>query len=414
MKKYFDYLYYLTGLPFIFLTIATSRNFTLIKIVLLSTIFFVSICEVFFINNGKLVRFLFKYILIFVSYFMISLCIGIVSGYPFDFINDFSLIQYFFITPIFILIISEIFYLNSYRTDIFEKILKYVTLIVLILDLNKILSFILPIPDFDFFNLIMVSSSNMYSNELTLRVSNEVNLMFLLPFFIVQLFEGENNKKDELLYILIFLLGALYAVLSGRKVLEIVIVGALVFELYRLFNKKWKTIIKVSILILLFFPIILFLLKYIENLIGLNNIFEQAYLTIKEGFSNSSRGVVVRKNYFNSLIDLWLNSIIMGNGLNSHAAVLASNTTLWSYEIVYVALLAQTGLIGVSIFFYGVIYIVYKLYRLYKKNNKKIYLSCLVAFISFIFCGSSNPLVYIIWPWIFIIANLYREKQRGV
>ena len=84
--------------------------------------------------------------------------------------------------------------------------------------------------------------------------------MFLLPFFIVQLFEGENNKKDELLYILIFLLGALYAVLSGRKVLEIVIVGALVFELYRLFNKKWKTIIKVSILILLFFPIILFLL----------------------------------------------------------------------------------------------------------------------------------------------------------
>ena len=74
----------------------------------------------------------------------------------------------------------------------------------------------------------------------------------------------------------------------------------------------------------------------------------------------------------------------MGNGLNSHAAVLASNTTLWSYEIVYVALLAQTGLIGVSIFFYGVIYIVYKLYRLYKKNNKKIYLSCLVAFISFI------------------------------
>ena len=99
IKSSFDILYIFIGIPWIFMMIATSRGFTVIKtgmLVILSIVAFMEFLEKrkrFFIKE-------FSYLLLFLGYYSISLFLGIMSGYEFSFTTDFGLIILFHYTYI--------------------------------------------------------------------------------------------------------------------------------------------------------------------------------------------------------------------------------------------------------------------------------------------------------------------------
>ena len=380
IKDLFNYLYILIGVPFLFLVIITSRGFTEIKTLLLAILIVIAFIETILIKKSINKSFTY-FIFIFVIYFIFSLLLGIFNGFPFDFIIDFSLIQYFVITPIGVLFLSSIFYKNKLRIDFLFKTLKFVTLITVIMDVLKVFSHQGIIPDIDFLNLIMIASD--IGEHITLRVSNEAALMFLVPMYII-LFFHESQKKNKFIYSLIVLFGIVYSMLSGRKALMILEMFTLLIMFIKQLNITKKGLKNIFLFIVILF-VLNSMLNVFSNAIGMNNIIDKIIETVQAGISSNASGVISRGNNIKALLDMWANSPLIGFGLNSYAIIsIANSLTKWSYEVVYVALLAQTGLIGVTIFFSGV---------------------CTIL------CGASNPLVYYIWPWIIAMVAVQNNLE---
>ena len=407
IKDLFNYLYILIGVPFLFLVIITSRGFTEIKTLLLAILIVIAFIETILIKKSINKSFTY-FIFIFVIYFTFSLLFGIFNGFPFDFIIDFSLIQYFVITPIGVLFLSSIFYKNKLRIDFLFKTLKFVTLITVIMDVLKVFSHQGIIPDIDFLNLIMIASD--IGEHITLRVSNEAALMFLVPMYII-LFFHESQKKNKFIYSLIVLFGIVYSMLSGRKALMILEMFTLLIMFIKQLNITKKGLKNIFLFIVILF-VLNSMLNVFSNAIGMNNIIDKIIETVQAGISSNASGVISRGNNIKALLDMWANSPLIGFGLNSYAIIsIANSLTKWSYEVVYVALLAQTGLIGVTIFFSGVCTILYKLIKKYRYYKRSEYLAVFFGFSSFIICGASNPLVYYIWPWIIAMVAVQNNLE---
>ena len=218
---FFDFLYIIIGVPWLFMMIATSRGFTSIKLGLLVVLGIIVLFENI-MRRVKINKKVLLFTFLFVSYYMLSLEYGIISGYKFILIEDYALLQYYFITPILVVLISLMFKRKEYRLHFVFNILKYITLIVVILNVDVVLAHLIGFVNFDFLNLIMIAS-DVTTNGLYLRVSNEANLMFLLPMYIILLFDSGESKKNKFIYFCIIGFGLIYALLSGRKMLEIVI-----------------------------------------------------------------------------------------------------------------------------------------------------------------------------------------------
>lgn len=391
-----DMLLYIIWTPALFFMVVTSRGFTLLKTVLL--LLMTALCFLNILLKRKLLkRSQINYVLIFVVYFSFSLALGIMNGYEFYMNKDSGLIQYYIITPVIVFITGTCLADKSERVSYTLYFLRIITLFIIIMDIWKILAKSGILPDIDKFNLIFVSSQ-VNTDKLALRVSNEYAFMFLLPFYIVMLF-FEKLNRDRVINSIIVIAGIIYCLLSGRKTLEIVVLGTLVFMVLYALIKARK--VKILIWIAISGFILLFAAQQIGNMLGIEGIFYKAHYTISNGLSSKARGFNSRLDNITALIDLWLQSPLFGKGLNSYApSSLANGVTKWSYEVVYNALLAQSGLIGILILLAGVIYIIRKLILEYKKTKEPVYFAVSAAFICFIISGATNPLAYIPWPWI--------------
>ena len=411
----FDFLYLSIGTIWLFLMIATSGGFTGIKTILLLLLVIVSIVEDFY-KKKYISKKMFIMLFIFISYFSLELLYGIMNGFEFVISKDYVLLQYYIISPIFIVILYSIFINNHKRINEMFKLIKYITLIVVSLNIFKILSLKGVISDIDFFNLITVYN-NSTNGELAIRITNEANLMFLMPVFICMFFDEKQDKKNKTIYGFIFLLGMIFSLLSGRKMLEIVIFGSFFimvllkliknFNLNRLRMKNTNNIILLFVLV----PIGIYIIGMFQKTLGIDNIVQTAYKTLLTGFSAQSYGMIKRTENIHALLKMWMSSPIFGNGLNAYAIdSIANSITYWSYEVEYVALLAQIGIVGIIILLIIMINIVSKLYKNYKISNNYTYLSILFGFVSFLVCAATNPILTYIWPWAISIVFAYNKS----
>ena len=217
----------LIGIPWFFLAIFTSRMYTEIKIVLLAIIMLFCFLEKMVYGISFKPAYV-KYVFCFILYCTFSLLIGILNGYEFEITKDFPLIQYYFITPICVLFFTTAFH-NRKRKTVLWSIIKYFTLLLVFLDSLKVSLFVMGIEP-AFLDFIMMASFGAEDESLTLRVTNEGALFFLLPIFVFLLFHAE-NKKDQVTYFLIVFFGIVYSILSGRKMLEISVVVSAIFSI---------------------------------------------------------------------------------------------------------------------------------------------------------------------------------------
>lgn len=395
----------------------TSRLYTEVKVVMLIVLMMVCVMEF----NHRKMKMIKKHVL-FVSWFIIfcsiSLLWGIILGYEFSITNDNALIQYYILTPICVMFLSTTMDYDNRKTVIWELV-KYLTCLMCVLDVVRISLYMIGIEP-SILSFIMMASDRT-DTELSLRVSNEVALFFLLPIFVYLLINPDSkSKKDRFIYAITVSFGIVYSVISGRKMLEIAVLLAFVFSLvYRNGAYSLKVFFSKTVFKLLFIVIMAILaLQYVfielAEFIGVDNILAFAFETITEGLSYEAEGVSSRTENTIALLNLWLDSPLWGNGLNSYAAnSLASKSTKWSYEVVYIAWLAQTGIIGVCFFAVPVIYVIKTLNKMGRllKNHK--YYAIMMGFVCFVFAGSSNPLVYLVWPWsIVLIACIDYEKIK--
>ena len=278
------------------------------------------------------------------------------------------------------------------------------------------------IPKLTVFNLMYVSSAVIKSNELSLRMSNEPALIFILPYMITMLYSAKKLSKPKryCLYVGV-IAGCSYAVISGRKTLEILMAGAFFILAIRIMRKCSAKIFLKSIAAVLVGGIFLYYaMNYIGKTLNITNVFQQAINTMIYGLSSNAVGVKQRSGNIGALLDGWLDgfhTVIIGHGLNSYVSKsLANKTTMWSYEVYYHALLYQCGLIGVCIIIITLWSFIKPLWRRVVNNHDNKCFSYTVAIISFAVAGGTNPMLYYVWFWAFLWAEKlhYDGEDNGI
>lgn len=402
-------MYAVLGTVWLFFMIFTSGDFTSLKIGLLIVLSAISFIESFF-SQKKINFIMLFFIITYICYFFLNLVLGIALGYKFDIAEDLGLVNNYIFAPIVIILLGFIFKKRKFFLNFLFSLLLVLTVLLVVFDLGKILTVTKIIPDSSLFDIVEISNNQLADDILSLRVRNEHSFMFLLPMFCSYFFLTD-NKKLRIACFFILVGGCLYSVLSARKILEIVVFASIVIAFISYFiklnsTKKLKILIRSS-LILLFFLVIG---SYVGAMLGYDYFFSTAWNTLYNGLLYG-KGTFSRLDNAEALLNLWSASPLIGNGLNAYASEsLANGRTLWSYEINYNALLAQSGIVGILIWFTPVLYISYKLYNNYCFGDKRC-LAVLYGFISFIICGASNPLVYIPWPW--AVALAFSLKRYG-
>ena len=141
-----------------------------------------------------------------------------------------------------------------------------------------------------------------------------------------------------------------------------------------------------------------------------------------EGFDfKEDPSAIARKTQFLALIEGWRESPLLGAGHGAAVAYSRSAKQPWAYELVYVALLYQTGLIGFIIYTFAIIWIFW--YSL-KAIKSDVYLGyhlipVLVGTISFLIANATNPyLAKYDYMWVIFLpvafVNYWLLRQTGI
>lgn len=410
--RIFDYLYVVIGVPLIFLTIITSRDYTMIKTILLILLSGIAFIEI--LLKKRINKKMFLYICAFILYFSASLLIGILLGYQANIESVFPLVQYYIVTPIVIFLFYNVCIMHNHRIMFVIRFIIILTFILCLLDFLKVLSVRNMIPKFGLLDLILQSSDVNDKYGLVLRMANETSFFFLLPFSIVLLLNDNMSKSYKYMNYMSIILGVSYCVISGRKALEIIVAVVLIIVVVKKYCsiKNTNDLVK-NILLLIFGIIALYVfLGFISDVLQIENIIDEAINTLVNGLDSKTYGVIKRNDNISALFDMWLTSPIIGHGLNSYAnASLASSTALWSYEVYYNALIAQSGIVGLFFVMYPIYYICRHLYLKFKYYQSKFFLAILIAHFSFAISAGTNPMLYLFWPWTISLICIHYNNE---
>lgn len=208
-----------------------------------------------------------------------------------------------------------------------------------------------------------------YGNYIQYTTTHMCTHIFMVPFSITLFFSKTDKtiiSNSKLLILLI--LELICVLLSGRVAFQVTSAFSLVLAL--LFMKIGTSKSFRSVNIKLFGRIIAIIIGLFFLAFMTMRIFEVdidgiiSYITYKLESSNNMSDTIngVRILQKNALIAGWKESPILGHGAGSYAKdVIRDASQLWAYEYSYYAMLYQKGLLGTTIFFGFVIWIIYKI-----------------------------------------------------
>jgi len=116
-----------------------------------------------------------------------------------------------------------------------------------------------------------------------------------------------------------------------------------------------------------------------------------------DGFDFSlvgSESSVIRRIQYVTLIEGWKHSPLIGHGLGSHASHIFRETeTPWAYELSYVSLLYQVGLVGLIVYSFSIVWMFWKSIQLVKIFPKLagVFIPLLTGLTCFLIATSTNP-----------------------
>lgn len=392
-----------------FLYTGSFGNFKIIVTVFLSLLPFLDLKRFFFFKSPTRMYLLLIFWLV---YFGFSLLVGLNNGFPYP---DIRFIYRWFILLPMSFSIGHLIY-RVFDLKEMHKLLEKITFIILLMSaLFYFLEFYGLTSNFRFmFPPMSFSGLRAYGDTLSLRQANQAALLFLLPFNILNFHLNEKNLKN-FPYLSFFNVsfGLFISVLGGRRILQysvfLILINLVIFSLINTFKKGSFNfrLIKDFFFLKDKFFFRLFLFGLIGSLIfyiifTLQKIFIgdsiiQAFLsTLLAPFDTlGDKATILRISQVNALYDGWLKAPLFGYGLTSYSKVVFRGlTTPWSYEIFYFALLFQTGIVGIFVFFstiYGTLFgFKFPLFYNLSREKKLFYLMPISLIIFFIGCAT-NP-----------------------
>ncbi len=136
---------------------------------------------------------------------------------------------------------------------------------------------------------------------------------------------------------------------------------------------------------ILFFII---LVSFANNVVDIIHI---DYETLIKGFTEKNKGDVERIGQFNSLLDGWYESPIIGHGNGAAVSLVRNDERPWRYELGYILRLNNMGLLGTGIHCFGLLLICINLFKNFYKSGKIFYMSSLAGLLSLLFADGTNP-----------------------
>jgi hypothetical protein len=218
------------------------------------------------------------------------------------------------------------------------------------------------------------------------------SLPFLIPFVLCySIFRKSFSAKfsnNNLLITIALLSILIVTIISGRRALILVLLSSFVtilFFSYFLPSNKFKYVLKnLTIFILIPIPFVIFLLIYfqVDLFLVFQNFIEGFQFQDMTNVSANRRSI-----QFDALINGWSEVPIIGAGLGSHVDYVRSWEMPWSYELFYLALLYQVGLLGFIIYTIGIFWIVLESIKIIRLGNDNSFLIiCLL-------CGMFGALI---------------------
>jgi O-antigen ligase/polysaccharide polymerase Wzy-like membrane protein len=242
------------------------------------------------------------------------------------------------------------------------------------------------------------------------------SLPFLVPFTLSIFMNNIFNKtKNSKLVIIALFLGLLVVMLSGRRaVLLVTIVSPLFllglkvlgsnYDAKKLLINLLKAIIPLAIALIVLFIIVAYYLEVTPA--GIIELFTSGF-----DFSNAADvGAYLRKEQFHALVDGWMQNPLFGAGHGAATnASIRSYEQPWAYELYYLALLFQTGIIGFILYFSGIVWIYKTGIKIIRSDIDcaNILLPMLVGMTCFLIASATNPYLPTfegIWTIFFPIA----------
>lgn len=199
-----------------------------------------------------------------------------------------------------------------------------------------------------------------------------------------------NFKKHTIVFT--FLISTILLFISARRAFWVVcaISPVIIFALLKLskINLRIKRFIIPAIL---FFSIVFVFVGYL----ALDN--DNLIIELKSSFefdNPEAESNFIRKEQYDALINGWEENRFFGAGLGASAkGSIRDVDAPWAYELSYVALLFQTGIVGVIIYLSSVLWIIYKSIIICRKNSYYVFylLPQIAALICFLLANATNP-----------------------
>lgn len=197
------------------------------------------------------------------------------------------------------------------------------------------------------------------STEVQMSMAAITSLMFLNPFLLTNLLLGTYKRDGISLFFtsVAFLLTILGVLVSGRRtlILNILIIPFVIYLFLKLSKVTLGRAQKKYIYRLTFGLIIIILLLFayliyfnLVDFIGYWDFFVSGF-----DFDTNGRdlGSSIRGQQFHSMLQSWIDYPILGTGFGSASLyVIRSQETPWVYELSYMTLLFQTGIVGFIIY----------------------------------------------------------------
>lgn len=265
--------------------------------------------------------------------------------------------------------------------------------------------------------------AGLYKDELSINAVEEnyflfthpavSSFLFFIPYAFVSLIISEKISYFRLtIIVLMFIL----MLLTGRRAFYISFVIVILFAILVLMisNRPNYIVFKrlsifVGLMVALVIPFMMLNILNVDILMEkLNSIFDFS--------SNESN--LERKLQYDALMHGFFNNVFFGQGAGAVANYIRSHTQPWAYELSYIAMLFQLGLVGVLIYTSAVIYLFYGfISRIKFLSNEFLFFSTAVfsGFLSLIVANASNPyLLKFDYMWVIFLPVAIVNSMRKI
>lgn len=285
-----------------------------------------------------------------------------------------------------------------------QKVLVIATICIGLYGVNYFLTYIGVLPEFmDIHIFTQGRAIGLYNGYTEISFQGLSSLPFLVPFIIASLvtyYPSNSNKPISRICLWVALItGITITLISGRRALLLVTVSAPIFIfLLRLFQPRSekslskKTMFHLFIVTTLCFCGLFCYMYSIGNL-DLTN-FSQMILKGFDFSEYANADALARREQFFALIKGWSQKPLIGAGHGAFVSEsIRSDSMPWAYELYYLALLFQTGIIGFLLYAISIIWIYFMGIKVIRKGGAlgQIMLPTLVGLSCLLVANATNP-----------------------